>query len=296
MSKSKGKSGMQKKLFNFAILLSILIHAALFGIHLYKSDQKHAENQLNTEDKKYKIIKIKTDNSKQLVQTTDSLKKEPVDNKFLSEKNNTFDRQTVARVIDKFRESKTTGKPAQKQTHKTQSKKSSKETKSLASLGLGLPQMVEKNKPEKAEKSNSDSEFLKEISATSAANNDYVKDIPLADVTRFNTTEYRHYGFFQRIRSQLELHWGATLKDKAKKIYKTGRQIASESDFITNIEVYLDQSGKITGINIIGTSGVKELDDAAIESFNKAGPFPNPPKDLISNGTAVIKWGFVVKS
>jgi len=42
---------------------------------------------------------------------------------------------------------------------------------------------------------------------------------------------------------------------------------------------------------------VKELDDAAIESFNKAGPFPNPPKDLISNsGTAIIKWGFVVKS
>jgi len=49
-------------------------------------------------------------------------------------------------------------------------------------------------------------------------------------------------------------------------------------------------------VRIIGTSGIKELDDAAIESFNEAGPFPNPPKGMIRNGRVTLEWGFVVKS
>jgi len=212
-------------------------------------------------------------------------------------KNNTFDRQTVARVVDKFRESKVSGNSEKIQKENQQSKKAIKGAKALTNLGMGLPFYAGKKVGIEKESTDSDQEFMKEISSMSSANNDYVKDIPLADVTRFNTVEYRHFGFYQRIRNQLELHWGSSLKDKAKKIYKSGRKIATDSDFITNIEVILDKSGTITGINIIGTSGVKELDDAAIESFNKAGPFPNPPKDLISNnGTAIIKWGFVVKS
>jgi hypothetical protein len=49
-------------------------------------------------------------------------------------------------------------------------------------------------------------------------------------------------------------------------------------------------------VKILGASGVKELDDAAVESFNHAGPFPNPPKDLLINDVATIEWGFVVNS
>ena len=44
------------------------------------------------------------------------------------------------------------------------------------------------------------------------------------------------------------------------------------------------------------TSGVKELDEAAVESFNQAGPFPNPPKGMLKNGKATIDWGFVVNT
>jgi hypothetical protein len=33
-----------------------------------------------------------------------------------------------------------------------------------------------------------------------------------------------------------------------------------------------------------------------VESFNQAGPFPNPPQDLIVEGKVKIEWGFVVKS
>lgn len=289
---------MKKHILKIAILFSVLAHVLFISVQRYNMSVSNKNNKEQLEKKKVvSVIKIKPTITRQIVQTTESENKEALEKSFLSEKNNTFDRQTVARVVDKFRESKTSGKSAKQQAEKQQSKKASKGAKTLANIGLGLPLYAGKKVEVKKETSDSDQEFMKEVSAMSAANNDYVKDIPLADVTRFNTVEYRHFGFYQRIRNQLELHWGSSLKDKAKKIYKSGRKIATDSDFITNIEVVLDKSGIITGINIIGTSGVKELDDAAIESFNKAGPFPNPPKDLMSaSGSAVIKWGFVVKS
>ena len=70
---------------------------------------------------------------------------------------------------------------------------------------------------------------------------------------------------------------------------------ASEN-LITSVSVTLNDKGQIVDMQIEGTSGVRELDQAAIESFNKAGPFPNPPKGLLVGGRATIQWGFVVKS
>ena len=288
---------MKNNILMIAILLSLMGHVVFISVQRYKSVQIHKRVETQEKKRVYNVVKIKPTIVRQLVQTSESENKEALEKSFLGEKNNTFDRQTVARVVDKFRESKVSGNSEKIQKENQQSKKAIKGAKALTNLGMGLPFYAGKKVGIEKESTDSDQEFMKEISSMSSANNDYVKDIPLADVTRFNTVEYRHFGFYQRIRNQLELHWGSSLKDKAKKIYKSGRKIATDSDFITNIEVILDKSGTITGINIIGTSGVKELDDAAIESFNKAGPFPNPPKDLISNnGTAIIKWGFVVKS
>jgi protein TonB len=133
------------------------------------------------------------------------------------------------------------------------------------------------------------------VQAESGAN-DYVKGIPLGDMTKLNSVEFKHFGFYNRIKGQLEQYWGASLKEKAKKIYKSGRSVAGQQDFITNLEVAINLKGKITQIKLKTTSGMKELDDAAVESFNKAGPFPNPPQELVINGEAWIKWGFVVKS
>ena len=65
---------------------------------------------------------------------------------------------------------------------------------------------------------------------------------------------------------------------------------------ITSLQVDLDDNGNIVRVHLKGSSGVKELDDAAIESFNNAGPFPNPPKGMVRNGKASIEWGFAVSN
>jgi protein TonB len=123
-----------------------------------------------------------------------------------------------------------------------------------------------------------------------------VNEVQLGDFTRLNTTEYKHYGFFHRIRQKLEQFWGKSIREKANALYRNGRRIPASENLITSLQVILNEEGEIISVKIISTSGIRELDDAAINSFNQAGPFPNPPKDLLVNGRAVIEWGFVVKS
>jgi protein TonB len=129
-----------------------------------------------------------------------------------------------------------------------------------------------------------------------AANNDFIEDIPLGDVTNLNTTENKYYGFYHRIRQKLEQYWGSTIHAQARKLYKAGRRMPASDNLITAVVVVLSDKGQIIDIKIEGTSGIRELDQAAVESFNKAGPFPNPPKGLLIGGRAIISWGFVVKS
>jgi len=70
----------------------------------------------------------------------------------------------------------------------------------------------------------------------------------------------------------------------------------ANENYITSLRITIDHRGEITRVKVLGRSGIRELDEAAVESFNKAGPFPNPPKGLLKNGSADIEWGFVVKS
>ncbi len=126
--------------------------------------------------------------------------------------------------------------------------------------------------------------------------NDFVDDIPLGEVTHLNTQEFKYYGFYNRIKQQLEQFWGKSISEKARSLYRSGRRLPGNEQLITSVTVILNEKGDILNILIDGSSGVKELDQAAVESFKKAGPFPNPPKGLVVNGRAVIQWGFVVKS
>ena len=72
-----------------------------------------------------------------------------------------------------------------------------------------------------------------------------------------------------------------------------GHFILGKTDPAAKIKI--DNKGNIIDIFIKGSSGIEELDEAAIESFNKAGPFPNPPRGMVRSGQAIIEWGFVVK-
>ncbi len=248
------------------------------------------------------VLQESTSFKKQIVQSEDSaFNEKPQTEAFLSDKDRTFDRQTVAKQIASFNKAakgnaEVTQKAVQAQNSKRKKAPALKDLK-LSDFGMAsgelLPKEVVRAPASVSQKGMENGDPTADgLSAT----NDYVQEISMGDFTQLNTVEYKFYGFFHRIRQKLEQFWGKSIHEKSLALFKSGRRMPANQDLITSLQVTLNEKGEIIGVKILGASGVKELDDAAVESFNEAGPFPNPPKDLLVNGKAVIEWGFVVKS
>ncbi len=80
------------------------------------------------------------------------------------------------------------------------------------------------------------------------------------------------------------------------RLFTQGRNIAATGDKITKIIITLDSRGILMKVQVLENSGVKDLDDAAVEAFRAAAPFPNPPKGIADpDGTIKIRWDFVLE-
>lgn len=290
----------------YALLLAVfLLHAGFMVVQL----KDHLKEAVWTPPRPIKLKIIEevakaqaVSQKRQIVQsedTTDETK--PKDKAFLSDKDRNFDRQTVSRNTDIFKQAaKGNAAVTQKAQPKQQTAQKKKtDLKDLKLTDIGMTALDQSAREVARNPASESVKGMKNGSLTNeglSATNDYVEEVALGDFTHLNTVEYKYYGFFHRIRQKLEQFWGKSIHEKADALFRSGRRLPASDNLITSLQITLNEKGEIIGVKILGTSGVKELDDAAIESFNQAGPFPNPPRDLLVNDRAVIEWGFVVKS
>lgn len=294
--------------FIVILLLFIFIHFGAMFLHLKMTEVPTLPPPVagTKAPIKVQIEKLPQDQTKkQIVQSEDGERKK-VDDAYLSDKDRAFDRESVARNVDTFKSGKSSGGGGKvsKGTSKRPSKSVSKDTRKgapkdmkLSDLGAnagGADPFMKAAQDYTAKKNGKGpgDEQSQQVSST----NDHIKDVPLGDVTHLNTAEYKYYGFYYRIKQRLEQFWGRSIQEKAQQLVKNGRRVASDDELITSLQITLNHVGEVIEIRITGTSGIKELDDAAIESFNQAGPFPNPPKGLMRNGRVTLEWGFVVNT
>ncbi|MCJ8276648.1 MAG: energy transducer TonB [Bdellovibrionales bacterium] len=128
-------------------------------------------------------------------------------------------------------------------------------------------------------------------------NDDYLKDVVAGAETLLKTREFVYYAYYNRIKRKLRQHWEPRIKKKIVKIMRKGRKIASTNDKITRLVITLDKGGDLVRIQVRNASGYNDLDDAAIEAFRAAAPFPNPPKGIVSTeGEVQINWDFVLET
>lgn len=295
-------SHKQQKTFYIFLGAVLFVHLSFMLVQV--REKFETTNWTKPEAIKVKLVQealkeMALNHKRQIVQSEDSDSSEQKKEAFLSDKTRSFDRETVAKNIDSFKKAAKGNAEMTQVAQKPQTAKKKaanlKEMK-LSDFGIAsgdpMPQQVARSPASTATKGMENGDPLEQgFSST----NDYVQEVNLGDFTHLNTVEYKYYGFFHRIRQKLEQFWGNSIQEKSQQIFRSGRTIASQ-DYVTSLQVTLNEKGEIIGVKILGASGVKELDDAAVESFNQAGPFPNPPKDLLVNGTATIEWGFVVKS
>lgn len=126
---------------------------------------------------------------------------------------------------------------------------------------------------------------------------DHIKGVAEGYQTMLNAKEFRYYTYYNRIRRQLSQFWEPKVKEKMTYLIRSGRNIASSQERTTKLLIVLNSSGTLIKVQVLGDSGIQDLDDAAIEAFRAAAPFPNPPKGIVENdGTVKIRWDFILES
>ncbi|MGE3972912.1 MAG: TonB family protein [Bdellovibrionales bacterium] len=287
---------MFRNLFRISIILSLLIH---FGTVLMLTLKER------TKEEKKEYIEVTFEESKpiqkqrrQIVQQNSKpLNDEiPEHAKFMGEHNQKVVKETRAAKSGEF--TNQADLVDAKETPQKQAKPKSKVGK-----GLDLKDKTLNGMPIlQALKPNFDWEKVNENSQgskrqTASKTDDYLKDVAVSAQTLLSTREFLYYSYYNRIRAQLKQYWEPRIKDKMKKIFDQGRNIASDEDRVTKVVITLDQKGILVKVQVIGESGVRDLDDAAIEAFRQAAPFPNPPKGIIdADGLIKIRWDFILEA
>ncbi len=110
-----------------------------------------------------------------------------------------------------------------------------------------------------------------------APNNDLLHE-RTGDRLALNTREILFAGYLNRIRRLVNFYWSQNLQN----LPPSSRARLSRSSYRTEIFVILDGSGGLESIEVTKQSGSRELDHAVVQAFRIAGPFPNPPTQLVS--------------
>jgi TonB family protein len=231
---------------------------------------------------------------KQIVQTVPGRQvDQAAKDAFLGERTQVVDRQSVSRerqtVIGKAAE------PSRAQAEQARAAQPARNFgKPGALTALGLPILPSAKQLQEAQDRRRDE---RQWASQGASPQDFVKGIRQSDQTALNTKEYVFFGYFQRIRERLDRAWIPILRSRISKLYRAGRHLASEMEHTTRVLVTLNGTGEITRVRVVAESGTRDLDDAAVNAFNAAGPFPNPPKGIVDkNGEIEIPWEFILRT
>jgi len=215
---------------------------------------------------------------------------EAPETRFLGAQNQKVEKQTVTRNRGEFQNSKKRAPPGK--INDSPNKKIS-----LSSLApkLGSKSAFDPSAMKQENQETKDS--AENAAAGGSATQDYLKDVDQGLETLLNAREFKYYSYYNRIRRQLSQHWEPKVRVKMSQMFKQGRFLASATDRVTKLIVVLDKKGNLVNVQMVKDSGVTDLDDAAIEAFQSAAPFPNPPQGIIEqDGTVKIRWDFVLET
>jgi len=235
----------------------------------------------------------------QIAETEDALNREVDPNaKYLGQHNQRADKQTRAERIDDFRSKQGTGAagiPTQIETIPPTAEEMAKSE--ALSEGGEIPN-TDTSVGKKGVKRNWKTLSLKDLSVggdggATAATDDKLH-VDRGERTVLSTREYKFFSYYQRIKELLRQYWKPNIEHQMARLWGKGRQV-KEDELVTRVLVLLDESGQITKISKLASSGYLELDEAAVTAFQTAAPFPNPPKAMLDeDGFVRINWDFIL--
>jgi hypothetical protein len=120
--------------------------------------------------------------------------------------------------------------------------------------------------------------------------NDLV-DERLGTAVNLNTNEVLFANYINRIKRLVSFYWSQNLDNLPSSVRLV------KPRYQTTVFVILDGNGALENIDVTTESGVPPLDNCVIEAFRIAGPFPNPPEQIVAKDGRVYlpDLGFTVQ-
>lgn len=295
-----------------AILFSITLHFGILALKL-----KNASVPLDAQPKEdlielAPVPKVLSPQTKaqvptpapksQIVETEDAGNREVDPNAtMLSEHNQKATQEMRAKNIDDFRKGSGTGPKANQipnQPSLPPTGDDSQESEDQNDIALGTGESTPKNP---GVKRNWKDLSLKDLSvggdgSPSSASDDYLPHVDTGERTILSTREFRYFSYYNRIKDILRQFWKPSVEREVAKLWGKGRML-NENELTTRVLVLLDKTGQVQKISKIANSGISEIDEAAVQAFYQASPFPNPPHGLIdADGFVRINWDFILQT
>ncbi len=122
--------------------------------------------------------------------------------------------------------------------------------------------------------------------------NDALEQVEEGEGTFLNAREFKYASFFNRLKHGVSQYWNAQTefqrRDPSGNIYGLRARL-------TVVNVTLNGDGSLQTVAVKQSCGVDFLDDEALAAFQRAQPFPNPPKGLLDpNGQVTFAFGFQI--
>lgn len=275
--------------FLFAFFCSLLIHLPLFisykiPFFSYKSSFLQTEN--NNKD----FILVDYPIHQQIVSQEEFNKITPKrQTSYLSKEDKTVDQETQAMLNGLFHQADQHKRLKNRQFSKSVDRNISSRESSLADK-ITAPISVDLSAIE------SENVFQETDSRALSRTMDFLPRVEFGSHTLLNTREFIYYSYFARMKEQLYWRWTQYIKkellERAFSFNKFVNEYKSRY-FSTSLYVYLSPEGEVQDMRVVKSSGVEDIDSAALHAFLLAEPFPNPPRGLIEeDGYIHIKQMF----
>jgi TonB family protein len=123
-----------------------------------------------------------------------------------------------------------------------------------------------------------------------APNNDLL-DEAIGKAVNLNTKEFLYANYINQIRRLVVFYWRQQLDNLPRSLR------ISKPQYKTVVHIALNEDGLLDTIQILESSGLGPLDNAVVEAFKIAGPYPEPPEGLLDpDGRARLSnMGFTVE-
>lgn len=295
---------MQEDKSFLGLTLSILIHIALVLLILFLPKlnlipERERPTEITIIDNNKKSQAFVDDVSIPKKDIVEELKEKA---KLVSKFNKRVKEETVAKHIDRSKNNPFDTPSLQEQQELGQSEKhgqtkaGSKTAEShpeIQSSMAGLqpkPQTLGSGGPPGATEG-----FGKNIVMGASSIAQYIPGVKQGSFSALNTDQFTYYTFFERMNEQLRYRWVSLVRSYLNSLSETDLARLTRQDKYFQVEVVLDTDGKYMKGFIHHSSGEHPIDMTAIDAFQAAAPFPNPPKGLVEDdGYIHLHYNFLL--